>query len=511
MRFDATYRRDSGFGAQKFWSEKDDVWISLYTSPEVSPILVLLDEGIHYVHLRFEQLQHIRSARDILEVPVLPDKVVSDALWMQMELRQRIMNAHETDVELGLSEIAEDQDLQPVSETISEAAKGKQREEDESVVDAEVNTEMDSGSWDGNGQPRKFWIPSTDVSCIIGGARDAVSSPAATSSGDWTSHATRLSASLEPSDVAWAVDFAGSVFESTATSRNVASTSAPRFSHYPPFRFSAEFPNPRTLKEKKRVYSQTVWYAGSLWNVYIQRGNTSKGQHLGIYLHRARDKDPHDDPYAQFVPAIYSVDDRIGQLEREMLLHKTTDRPQMTAAWRESTMQDQDERSSSGQEFNANTSTLLSPSRSVSFRETDDSQRPSQQHSRVKSAGRRSHPRGSSGQSDDKMPDSPSFDVSLIRANQTVMSSTTTMPPYIDRRSTIKTYFKIYSPSKGGRLLSVYESAPDSFNFGKSWGWKTSQLILDDGMGFENTSKPPTINLNGKEGRLRYMVVIGNV
>lgn len=510
VRFDATYRRDSGFGTQRTWSDKDDIWCSLYISPEVSPLLVLLDEGIHYVHLRFEQLQHIRSQKDILGVPVLPDKVVSDALWMQMELRQKIMNAHEGDSELGLSEVADDQDVEPIREAPAELAKGKQREEDDPKTDASVS-EMDSGSWDGNGQPRKFWIPSTDVSCIIGGAKDAVATPAATSSGDWTSQATRLSANLEPSDVAWAVDFAGSVFESTTTSRNVSSTSAPRFSHYPPFRFSAEFPNPRTLKEKKRVYSQTVWYAGSLWNLYIQRGNTSKGQHLGIYLHRARDKEPHDDPYAQFVPALCSVDDRIGQLEREMLLRKSNDRPQSTSPWHDTAARELDEPSSSGPEFHADTSTLLPPSRNVSFRDTDDPQRPSQQSSRMKSASRRPHHREPKSTSEDKMPDSPSFDVSLIRANQSVMSSTTTMPPYTDRRSTIKTYFKIYSPSKGGRLLSVYESAPDSFNFGKSWGWKTSQLVLDDGMGYDTMSKPPTLNLNGKEGRLRYMVVIGNV
>ena len=85
------------------------------------------------------------------------------------------------------------------------------------------------------------------------------------------------------------------------------------------------------------------------------------------------------------------------------------------------------------------------------------------------------------------------------------------MHPYTDARGVIKTYFKIYSPSKGGRLLSVYESAPDSFNFGKSWGWKTSQLTLDDDMGYDTMSKAPTISLHGKEGRLRYMVVIGNV
>ena len=30
--------------------------------------------------------------------------------------------------------------------------------------------------------------------------------------------------------------------------------------------------------------------------------------------------------------------------------------------------------------------------------------------------------------------------------------------------------------------MSVYESAPDKFNFSQSWGWKSSTLMLDDGM-----------------------------
>lgn len=516
VRFDTTYRRDTSFGVQRQWSDRDDGWCSLYTAPEVSPLLVLLDEGIHYVHLRFEQLQHIRASRDILGVPVIPDKVVSDALWMQMELRQRVLNAHEGDLELGFSEIAEEQDEPVVEDLLRESVKGKEKEDVPRISRTTSDFEMDSGSWDGNGRPRKFWIPSSDVSCIVGGARDAVSTPAATTSGDWLTNATRLSASLEPSDVAWAADFAGNVFETTSNSRNVASSSPPRFSHYPPFRFSTEFPNPRTLKEKKRVYSQTVWYAGSMWNLYIQRINTQKGQQLGIYLHRAKDKDPSDDPLAQFVPA--SVDDRIGQLEREMLLRKANPRQHPSTSWHESAGQEHDERSSPTREFDGNTSMLLSPSRSISYPAPGFIQKSSQQPS--KSANTRAlyqvHRKNASSDSDgaNMLPESPSFDAALIRANQQFVSSISTMPPYTDSRSTIKTYFKIYSPSKAGRLLSVYESAPDSFNFGKSWGWRSSQLILDDGIGYDSglTSKPPTVSLpNGKESKLRYMVVIGIV
>ncbi|KAJ9651835.1 hypothetical protein H2198_008900 [Neophaeococcomyces mojaviensis] len=507
MRFDTTYRSESGFGPSRSWTQKDDVWCSVYTAPEVSPILVLLEEGIHYVHLRVEQLQQIKSARDILGQPVLPEKVLSDAMWMSLEIRGYVLNANADDLELGFSEVAEEQEEPDAVELLSESAQGKQREDAPTGSSVSATTEMESGSWDGNGCPRKFWIPTADVSHIVGGARDAVLTPATTHSGDWTSLAARLSASLEPSDVAWATDFAGSIFESTSGARNAVSSSPPRFSRYPPFRFSAEFPNPRTLKEKKRVYSQTVWYAGSMWNLYIQRVNTSKGQQLGIYLHRAKDKDPSDDPLAQFVPA--SVDDRIGQLEREMLLRKSRNRHQ-ASSWHDLNSHDQDEPTASMHEFDANTSTLLSPPRSASYRDRDAGPKTSQTPSH--------HNRHASNEANALPPDTPSVDAdaALLLANRRIMTSTPIVPPYIDTRSTIKTYFKIYSPSKAGRLLSVYESAPDSFNFGKSWGWKSSQMVLDDGLGFDagNASRSATTStggLSGKDGKLRYMVVIGNV
>ena len=104
-------------------------------------------------------------------------------------------------------------------------------------------------------------------------------------------------------------------------------------------------------------------------------------------------------------------------------------------------------------------------------------------------------------------------------------------------------------------MLAVYESAPDKFNFSQSWGWKSSTLMLDEGIfgaleGDEvggvggigagvGTSRPPTgITGQGaqgareavermggekeegeaaagararKEGTLRFMVVFGNV
>jgi hypothetical protein len=60
-------------------------------------------------------------------------------------------------------------------------------------------------------------------------------------------------------------------------------------------------------------------------------------------------------------------------------------------------------------------------------------------------------------------------------------------------------------------MLSIYESAPDRFNFSQSWGWKSSTLMLDEitltGGSDEGVERK---NLRG-EGKLRFMVVIGNL
>jgi hypothetical protein len=507
VRFDTTYRRDlmmAGRGS----ADKDETWIGLYTSPDIAPLLVLLDEGIHYVHLRFEQLQRIRQQKDIFGVPVLPEKVVSDALWMSMELRQRVLNAQESEMELGFSKEAEQQEQEDnqASEVESSSRKGKQPE-----YHVQPELEMESGSWDGNARPRKFWIPTSDSSSVMGGASEAYLTATSSGGTGWNPHMSRLSASLEPADVQWATDFTASAADgrpgSSHGNQNDRSSN-PRYSHYPPFRFSAEFPNPRTLKEKKRVYSQTVWYAGSMWNLYIQRVNTSKNQQLGIYLHRAKDKEPSDDPLALLASA--TVDDRIGQLEREMLLRRNPDRRHQS--WRSSNTtvgggegEMEDEVTGSGD--SAENPALAAEVEAASRRIGGMPGRPAtlaraQKTSQTRdSAASSAHPLR---QTSSHVVDSEEEDEELAKASKKFNVSA--IPPYIDGRPTIKTYFKIYSPSRAGRMLSVYESAPDKFNFSQSWGWKSSQMVLDDGItGLDGLAK------GGRDGRLRYMVVIGNV
>jgi hypothetical protein len=67
-----------------------------------------------------------------------------------------------------------------------------------------------------------------------------------------------------------------------------------KYTPYAPFRFGVEFWGLDTLKEKVRLHSHTVWYAGSLWNVYTQavRKKGGMGVQVGVYLHRQSSVDP---------------------------------------------------------------------------------------------------------------------------------------------------------------------------------------------------------------------------
>lgn len=502
IRFDTVYRKNSFFGARQI-PEDYDPWLALYTHPDIAALLVLLDEGIHYVHLSFEQLQHIRDQTDALGLPVMPEKVISNALWMSMELRQKIVNARELDMELGLSQPADEISIEEASESASMTktlsadsngpvnGKGKQPASEPEETDED---QTESGSWDGNGMPRKFWIPNTDSTSIMGGNPDAIAAATNGSRPHATRQLARFSASIDPADVQWASDFTASLTERPATPGRggPAETTAPIcYTHYPPFRFAAEFPNPRNLKEKKRVYSRTVWYAGSLWNVYIQKVETSKSTQLGVYLHRAKEKDGSDEHFA----ARGSVEEQIGQLERQVLMRRNGRRNRLQQE-AENTPEGEEDTSGSGGDPDA---TLVgsagAPSRLGNLLRGDGITKASQTPGTLTLSSLPN--RAYSGEAQDS--DDENDDTSNTRKKFKVP----TLPPYVDGRPTIKTYFKIYSPSKGGRMLSVYESAPDRFNFSQSWGWKSSTMILDEGLGaLEDGTR-------GKDGRLRFMVVIG--
>ncbi|KAH0060744.1 hypothetical protein KCU72_g1357, partial [Aureobasidium melanogenum] len=487
-------------------------WISLYTHPDIEPLLVLLDEGIHYIHLDFEQLQYIRRARDILGLPMMPDKVISNALWMQMELRQKVLNAKDTEMELGLSEgISELRSPHLRAASLTEpSVKGKQKADSYDEFEDIGEEEIASNSWDGNGKPRKFWIPSADCNIVMGGATDpAMMSAASTQS-------NRLSATIQPEDVQWASDFAANPSDTRSIPQIIRPDSAAdsnnselrpvSYSHFPPFRFAVEFPSPRLLKEKKRVYSRTIFYSGSWWNLYIQKVRRGKNPQLGVYLHRAKERETEETLAAvgQSVPNT-RVDERIGHLEREMILRadrRAEERRRLLARRRSGdVVADADNADSSG--------------------DTDPDGGPTGSDTTPRARGLGGYRKSSEQDVLSNFPTKPAYydeqdsdcedeDPEIAKLTRSIRVPT--LPPYVDSRPTIKTYFKIYSPSKGGRMLSVYESAPDTFNFSQSWGWKSSTLMLDDGMLGDGDEVNPEEQVPVRDAnKLRFMIVIGNV
>lgn len=541
IRFDSVYRRNSMTVSQS-GTDLDASWISLYTNIDVERIFILLDEGIHYLHMEYEQLDFIRSARDIFGLPVLPERVISNALWQQLTLRQKVLSADadESSQVLGLCKTPQEPSTNETTTISKEKQKGPAYEEDE-------ESDTEHATWDGTGKPRKFWIPSSDCNIVLGNGAE----PMVTTSTSFQRHVNQLSATMQPEDAQWATDFASSPATManpntrtdhpkrpiSAGGTNAGQPKPIMYTEFPPFRFSVEFPNPSRLKEKKRVYSRTVAYAGSLWNIYIQKVRTAKNVQLGVYLHRAKERDTEEQAHGISQQSLGSVDERIGQLERGMLLRggrsqrrrSTRDLQQLHRR-----SEDDESGSSSDPQFITGHDNSITLSGSGGRHHSSSNLamgrwsgstlrsplRANMEDGRLHSAEAYSASEEESADSSDDEPASAYPNPSLSRlAPRQRGAAVPTLPSYVDRRPTIKTYFKIYSPSKGGRVLSIYESAPDRFNFSQSWGWKSSTLMLDencldDGEAGEDEGKAekgPNGKKNSSDGKLRFMVVIGNL
>jgi hypothetical protein len=498
----------------------DDVenWFSLYLNPDLESITDLLDTGIHYIHLEFEHLQHIKQSRDIFGLPVVPDAITMNALFQQLQLRQKVINAQEADLELGLSQQVDDHEYENEMKSSSPSlSRGKSRA---SEVMSSLSTERPETAIG----PQKFWIPSEDCTMVTGGTADPIVSLSAGS----TAYNMISRSSTEQSDSSWS-DLGSSPnvrsqmpgAKSSGEAQSHPTPSA--YSMLPPFRFSAEFPAPRMLKEKKRVYSRTVFYAGSYWNIYIQKMRSVKNNfQLGVYLHRAKDRDQEDVITTSSNIGPTSVDERIGMLERDMQMRGGTRHIPRLPSSRTSRSANTLVNASTDSPRSSIASNMAIYPRTMQDRNA---------HSRFSDATLQTYISfdTDSDDTDSSQPINPNFDAPGEDPENNMFGSArqslevsynapfvppriSTLPPYADTRPTIRTYFKIYSPSKAGRLLSVYESAPDQFDFSQSWGWRSSTLMLDEGFTDEGGDDPLAgLAKKNRNGVLRFSVVIGNL
>lgn len=242
-------------------------------------------------------------------------------------------------------------------------------------------------------------------------------------------------------------------------------TGSARWSPFPPYRFGVEFWG--VEQSSSRMYSQTVWYAGNLFNVYAQVVKKKGQQQLGVYLHRQSTVDPIPPPSS---PPLNMVE-----------------RPRV-------------------QSHGRNTSVPTASPSQVSIPVSVS------MHSLIPRPASRSTIAtgltGHVGQSRSTTPTSTSSSPSPQRSSHVIIHAPS--QPYRDPRQAITAYFTIYCASPTGSSLTRFSSAPDVFTVSQSWGWKSSSLHLQQEDPAGSNGETPAFGY-GKEVSVRATGVLGVV
>lgn len=190
----------------------------------------IIAQSIYYMHMTFEQLESIQNdIHPLTKQRLVPERILKEALWQQIQMRSKIESASERDIKLNMTvpnTDKEKQNAKVVNNLEDEENKGDEDEEDE-----DENEDEPLG--------RYYPIPTDDTTTYTG--ESAITLASSTSISNYGKK--RLS------------------------SQHQASPSPPimtpeQYSIYPPFRFSVEFADVTSLKHGMRVYSDTVFYAG---------------------------------------------------------------------------------------------------------------------------------------------------------------------------------------------------------------------------------------------------------
>ncbi|KAI6153223.1 hypothetical protein BKA82DRAFT_4087175 [Pisolithus tinctorius] len=234
------------------------------------------------------------------------------------------------------------------------------------------------------------------------------------------------------------------------------STGKTRWSQYPPCRFAVEFWDIDALKEKSRLHSHTIWYAGNLFNVYVQVVR-KKGAQLGIYLHRQSSVDP--------IPGastpVQCVRERNHNRVPSLPHHIPTSVSSPTVHY--------------------------SPSIHPRSRSITPNSAPSTSHGSDKAYQ------------------------SFGNAIPATAPPVAPVQPYRDPRPSVAAYFAVSCMSSTGSSITRFTSVPDVFSVSQSWGWKSSSLRSDDiGEGGED-DQPKRSGPTPKEVSLRATVLLGVV
>ncbi|KAL5534663.1 hypothetical protein ACEPAG_1127 [Sanghuangporus baumii] len=275
---------------------------------------------------------------------------------------------------------------------------------------------------------------------------------------------------------------------------------------FPPVRFGVEFWGLENLHEKARLTSQTIWYAGSLFNVYVQVVR-KKGLQLGMYLHRLSSVETI--PIPSSPPIAMAASAASGEERR----------------WTAGT---------GSANANANVQPVNIPTSSSTpslYRPASRGTAITNAHSRPATPASSYSPPSTASTSPPNSSNSSGGGGGLVistsqhshhthSGNHQAAAPRPPPQPYRDPREAVRAHFTLLCMSPTGGALTRFTSAPDAFLVGRSWGWKSSALQTEElvDVSVSSTDDPGSPGTGAghaywmkKECSLRATVVLGVV
>ncbi|BEI83846.1 hypothetical protein CcaverHIS002_0404500 [Cutaneotrichosporon cavernicola] len=465
----------------------EDAW-----EDEENEIAKVFAEGIYYSHMSFEDLSVISSDIDLATaLPYAPLHILQAAHWQAADFKSRISGAKNADNE---GELGFTQTTSEISGLFQRRKVGRSRLSTPygSSLPSKSTLSFSSLSLNpGLGNPVApdatfFPVPSDDTHRIgatglLFVSTQSVTAPLPSIPGmpdfgpEWGEAISRQKPPSRPHDER---SFFGIMRgarrgpEIDAKLREEGGILPPgmvdraadeRWSKVEPFRFAVEFwgVDKLNVDSKERLYSQTYFYAGSYFNVYVSAiRKKDKGVQLGIYLHRQSTTEP--------FPTASSPNS-----------------PPSSRVVTEAQAQSQDAAPTLAPNNTPNNSdfTRINPGAGANMYRTFSVSPPVI---------------GSPVSRHNSLPDASSDEA---REN-----------PYVDPRDITKAYFSITCATALGTAMVRFSSAPDCFALSQSWGWKSSALRSEEYLSVpssEGDSALGWVGESGEGGSLRATVVVG--
>ncbi|KAL1410578.1 hypothetical protein Q8F55_004591 [Vanrija albida] len=458
-------------------------------------------EGIYYSHMTFDDLSSISSDVDpTTALPYAPLSVLQAAHWSAADLKNRVLNekvpASALEGELGLT--------QSTTDLCAVYARRRAPRRAGSPYDSGMRgsisfSSLSLGTNRNSGGPAFHPVPSDDTHRIGAGgllffdSKVAASAPLPGIPGlpdhgpEWGDETTTKGKARPPPQNE--STFFG-VIRGSKTGPEIEDkfredggllvplpgmdkSKEDKWSKMEPFRFSVEFWGVDKLAEKERLYSQTHFYAGSYFNVYVSTiRKKDKGVQLGIYLHRQSPTEP--------FPSVSTSPVGVSSTATGVTFHSSD--ANSTGVNSAGTSPDEPNAANPM----ASTYSLVPPQMASVYRTMSIS--PPQL--------------GSPPAHHDSLSDGE------VR--------TQTSGGYLDPRRVTKAYFSISCASALGTALVRFSSAPDSFALSQSWGWKSSALRSEEYLSVpipaDKEGGESTLGWVGESpegGSLRATVVVG--